>query len=76
MKIIVSNIDWDCNDDSYTRNCPNNLPSQVIIDDPVLMAHLSKDICGDADNLAEYLTDKYGYCVRGFTAELEGMAIS
>lgn len=67
MKIVVSNIDWDYDDDQH----PENLPTTVTIDDPALIPHLAEDIDGEAENLAEYLSDKYGYCLRGFVTELK-----
>lgn len=71
MRIIVSLIDWDCDDES----CLKELPTQCVIEEPLsLVWELAEDINGDAANLAEYLTDKYGYCVRGLVAELEGVS--
>lgn len=71
MKIRVTNIDWDWDEDDGPR--PEELPSEVIIDDPLLIPSLADDIEGNAENLAEWLTNEYGYCLRGFYASLEGV---
>ncbi len=71
MKIRVTNIDWDWDENDGPR--PEELPSEVIIDDPMLIPSLAIDIEGDAENLAEWLTNKYGYCLRGFFACMEGV---
>lgn len=71
MKIRVTNIDWDWDEDDGPR--PEELPSEVIIDDPLLIPSLADDIEGNAENLAEWLTNEYGHCLRGFCASLEGV---
>ena len=57
MKLTVSDIDW------FTPGAPENmdtgLPEQVIVDDPILLPHLLEDINGEAQNLTEWLTQKY-----------------
>lgn len=60
-KITVSNIDW------YDGN--DTLPSKIEIVDPD--PALLEDIEGEAENLAEYLSDKYGYSVNGFAVDVE-----
>lgn len=73
MKIMVSDIDWDYpgrNDGSLR---PDSLPGEVVIDDPILVVNLAAGTDGYEDAVAEYLSDTYGYCVCGFTAELEGV---
>lgn len=74
MKLIVSNIDWDTSGDDSSE--PVNLPSTVTIDDPMLLPHLMENVEGEAENLAEWLTQEYGYCLRGFTTAFEGEAVS
>lgn len=72
MKLIVSNIDWDTSGDDSLE--PVDLPSTVTIDDPMLLPHLMENVDGEAENLAEWLTQKYGYCLRGFTTAFKGEA--
>lgn len=72
MKLIVSNIDWDTSGDDLLE--PVDLPSTVTIDDPMLLPHLMENVDGEAENLAEWLTQKYGYCLKGFTTAFKGEA--
>lgn len=73
MKIIVSNIDWDYPGKDDGAECP--LPEKVVIenDDLKTIRHLLYDINGEAQNLAEYLTEMYECCVCGFTTDVEGV---
>lgn len=71
MKLVISNIDWDYPGKDDGTECP--LPAEVVIDDPMLIPHLSVDIDGEASNIVEYLSDTYGYCVCGFVPTLEGV---
>lgn len=64
--LIVEYIDWD---DSEKKECPKNLPEKVKISEPD--ESLLKDLYGNADNLAEYLQEKYHCSVRGLSARLE-----
>lgn len=50
-KYIVSNIDWDVN----SAEDLNDLPTTCIID------------AFDEDDIADALSDKYGFCVNGFS---------
>lgn len=68
MKLTVSNIDWDYDEDEEPK-----LPTKIVIDDPDILQQVLVDIDGEAENLADYLTDAYGYCVRGFTTNIEGV---
>ena len=60
--IIVSNIKWDA-----PRS--TNLPQEVIIDINERTEYLLEDIDGYADNVCEYLSDAYEYCIKGFNVE-------
>lgn len=71
MQISVTNIDWDWDGKHDGEPCPEHLPTELVIDDPELVPKLSEDIDGYAENLADYLSDTYEYCVCGFVAELE-----
>lgn len=73
MKLIVSNIDWDTSGDDFAA--PADLPVTVTIDDPMLLPHLMEDVEGSAENLAEWLTQEYGYCLKGFTTSFEGVKV-
>ena len=50
-KYIVSNIDWDVD----SAEDLNDLPTTCIID------------AFDEDDIADALSDKYGFCVNGFS---------
>lgn len=50
-KYKVSNIDWDVDDVEDL----NNLPTTCVID------------AIDEDDIADALSDKYGFCVNGFS---------
>lgn len=76
MKIIVSNIDWDWDGKNDGEPCPEHLPTELVIDDPELVPKLLEDIDGYAENLAEYLSDTYEYCVCGFMTDVEGEEVS
>ena len=58
MKIICKNIHWD------TDGQEVDLPDTVEIDDPT--DELIDDIDGDTGALADYLSDKYEFCVKDF----------
>ena len=66
-KLIVSNIDWDT--DEYEEDL--GLPKKIVIDDQTLLPHLMEDVYGMAENLAEWLSSTYGFCVKGFTTNIE-----
>ena len=64
MKFIITNIDWDADDDT---ELPEKV--EVVIDDPT--DEMLEDIDGYADIISDYLSDKCGYCVRGFAVEAD-----
>lgn len=66
-KIVVSSIDW--HKEGYEGT--DDLPVEVEIGGPD--PELLEDIDGEAANLAEYLTQKYGCLVNGFVVEVEGV---
>lgn len=65
MKLIISNIEWD---DSTN----NDLPNQVIVDDPKVLPYLLENIDTDKQNIEEWLTRTYECCVIGFVPEVKG----
>lgn len=69
MRLIISDIDWA--DKENDNDCSSELPSEVIIDDPILIAHLSIDIDDDASKIAEYLSSRYHCDVCGFWPKIE-----
>lgn len=76
MKIIVSNIDWDYPGKPEGKPCPDHLPRQVVIDNPIRVAVLAENMKKESSTadylIAEYLTDEYECAVCGFVPELEG----
>ena len=54
-KDVVSNIDWDVD---YAEEL-NDLPTTCVID------------AIDEDDIADALSDKYGFCVNGFSITKE-----
>lgn len=70
MKIHVSCIDWDYPGKENGAQCP--FPTEIDIEvEP--SSPLLEDIHGEAENLADYLTDKYECCICGFIPEVEGV---
>lgn len=61
-QIIVTNIKWDAPKSE-------NLPKKVIIDINEENEYLLEDIDGYADNLCGYLSDNYGYYIKGFNTK-------
>ena len=57
--IIATNIDWDAPSSA-------NLPKTVLININPNTEYLLDDIDGYADELCDYLSDEYEYCVKGF----------
>ena len=58
-QIIATNIRWDAPKSA-------NLPKQVVIDINKDNEYLLDDIDGYADELCDYLSDEYEYCIEGF----------
>lgn len=60
MKVKITDIGWDkdCGDET-------NLPQTVEVD-------VSEVYPNMADDISEWLSDRYGYCHEGFRYELEG----
>lgn len=73
MKLTISNIDWDYDGKEEGEPIPEGIPTEVVITDENLLSHLLIDIDGEAENVAEYLSDTYDYCVCGFTTQVEGV---
>lgn len=63
MKIRVYDISWDTDGMEV-----DDLPEEVIIDEPT--EEMIEDIDGYADEVADYLSDEYGWCVGNFCTEL------
>lgn len=61
-QIIVTNIGWDAPKSA-------GLPKKVVIDINEDNKYLLENIDGYADELCDYLSDKYEYCIEGFNVE-------
>ena len=61
-QIIVTNIKWDAPKSA-------NLPKRVVINIDEDNKYLLEDIDGYADELCDYLSDEYEYCIEGFNVE-------
>ena len=61
-QIVVTNIKWDAPKSS-------GLPKKVVIDINQDNEYLLEDIDGYADELCNYLSDEYEYCIEGFIVE-------
>lgn len=63
-QIVVTNIKWDA---------PKSvkLPKQVIIDIDEDNEYLLEDLDYNSDELCNYLSDEYGYCIYNFCFECE-----
>ena len=66
--IIVSNIKWDAPKSAQ-------LPNKVIIDINEKTKYLLEDIDKYEENVCDYLSDVYEYCIEGFNAECCDMMI-
>ena len=72
MKIRFYDIEWDVTDSANTveeeKYILSTLPTEVIVDNPddeLIDAYCS----GWDDELADYLSDEYGYCLNSFMFE-------
>lgn len=65
MKILCEDIIWDIEDDD-----PNvkSLPDSVTIVNPT--QDMLDDVKYGNDTIVNYLSDKYGYCIKGFKPEI------
>ena len=61
-KIKLYNIEWDTDGEVI-----DDLPTEVIIDNPT--EEMCESVGGFDDVLADYLSDEYGFCVFGFSAD-------
>lgn len=62
-KIRVFNIIWDVDNEVEK----DDLPESVIIENP--SQEMLEDLNGYSDQIADYLSDEYGFCVQGFLTE-------
>lgn len=62
--IIVTDIQWDAPKSA-------NLPQEVVIAVTPETEYLLEDIDGYAENLSDYLSDKYEHCHFGFAVMCE-----
>ena len=62
-KILVSNIIWDVDDEAEK----DDLPDSVIIENPT--QDMLDNLSGYSDQIADYLSDQYGFCVQAFLTE-------
>lgn len=73
MKLTISNIDWDYDGKDSGEPLPEGLPTEVVITDEDLLNTLLVDIDGYSEEITDYLSDTYGYCVCGYTTDVEGV---
>lgn len=59
MKIIVKNIKWDTDGETV-----DGLPDKVVI------AELTPNMAELEDEISDYLSDTYGFCLYGFDYEI------
>lgn len=59
----ITDIEWDLDDldDEEKEEEKKDLPKMIYID--------KKDVDYDLDNIAEYLSDNYGFCVKSFNID-------
>ncbi len=67
MSIKVKNIEWDCKDEGYSQEAIG-LPRNVTIQNPA--PELLVDAEGEAENICNYLSDRYGWCILAFDVEV------
>lgn len=67
MILYVTNIEWDLEDMETPEDF--DLPTNLKIENPD--EELLEDINSCADNLCDWLSDKYGFCVKGFQTDIE-----
>lgn len=63
-QIIVTNIKWDAPKSA-------KLPKRIVIDIDEENKYLLEDINGYADELCDYLSDEYEYCIEEFNVRCE-----
>lgn len=63
-QIIVTNIDWDIEE-------PTELPKKVVVNIDEDNVDLLEDVCGYADDVVNYVSDKYGYCICGCSIKIK-----
>ena len=61
-KILVKDISWDTDGEDPEEL---ELPPEVLIDDP--SEEMLDNVYEYAELICDYLSDKYGYCIKGFT---------
>ncbi len=64
IRILVSNIEWDTDGEDI------DLPSEVLITNPNKEMVQSVEDNDYADEIGDFLSDEYGFCLYGFTADL------
>lgn len=67
MKAI--NIEWDTHDEDLERimDSPElGLPNEVIIPDDVILEYDNDDINDCYSDVADWLSNEYGFCLYGF----------
>ena len=64
-KILVWNIDWDTTDEDEEFEAPK-LPTEVEIENPTEEMVQEVEENGYCEDIENYLSDEYGFCVNGF----------
>lgn len=67
MKIIAVNIEWDTDGEDINLPREVEIPSEVIPED----ADIDEYIEGYTEEVEDYLSDNYGFCVFGFNLEMQ-----
>ena len=65
MKIIAVDIDWDTDGEDVNLPREVEIPGEIIPED----ADIDEYIEGYAEEVEDYLSDTYGFCVFGFNLE-------
>ena len=65
-KILVWNIDWDTTTDECEEFEAPELPTDVEIENPTEKMVQEVEENGYCEDVENYLSDEYGFCVNGF----------
>lgn len=66
--IIVSDINWDTDGNKEIKK---KLPKEVLIPITENNFNLIEDWNGCAENICDFLSDNYGYCIYSFSVDIE-----
>ena len=71
MVLVITDIKWDLEDEDLTKEDIENLnlPENIRLENPD--EELLEDVDGYADNICDWLSDEYGFFVKGFHTDIE-----